>query len=179
MGRPTKKPKLTPKQKKFVNEYLIDLNAAAAARRAGYSKNAARVIGPENLSKPAVMEYLKQRRKELGSDGITPERVLEEYSKLAFLDPVELVDKNGRLLDLNNISPNARAAIGGVEQEIFKLGKSGVKIKTKYKIIDKKGSLDSIARTLGMFEKDNAQKAMDIEGLKINVNFVSPDDKRN
>jgi phage terminase small subunit len=65
MGRPTKKPKLTPKQKKFVNEYLIDLNAAAAARRAGYSKNAARVIGPENLSKPAVMEYLKQRRKSL------------------------------------------------------------------------------------------------------------------
>jgi hypothetical protein len=39
MGRPTKKPKLTPKQKKFVNEYLIDLNAAAAARRAGLKIN--------------------------------------------------------------------------------------------------------------------------------------------
>ena len=46
--------KLTPKQQCFVDEYLIDLNATQAAVRAGYSKNSARQIGDENLSKPVI-----------------------------------------------------------------------------------------------------------------------------
>ncbi len=46
--------KLTPKQLCFVDEYLIDLNATQAAVRAGYSKNSARQIGDENLSKPVI-----------------------------------------------------------------------------------------------------------------------------
>ncbi|MFA5753528.1 MAG: terminase small subunit, partial [Bacteroidales bacterium] len=44
--------KLTPKQKRFVDEYLIDLNATQAAIRAGYSERTARIIGAENLIKP-------------------------------------------------------------------------------------------------------------------------------
>jgi phage terminase small subunit len=44
--------KLTAKQRRFVQEYLIDLNATQAAIRAGYSKNSARQVGTENLSKP-------------------------------------------------------------------------------------------------------------------------------
>ncbi len=44
--------KLTKKQRAFVDEYLIDLNAASAAIRAGYSTEAAKEIGYENLTKP-------------------------------------------------------------------------------------------------------------------------------
>src|SRR5262245_41863153 len=47
--------KLTPKQEAFVREYLVDLNGAAAARRAGYSKNSAKQIASENLTKPDVL----------------------------------------------------------------------------------------------------------------------------
>ena len=47
--------KLTPKQQRWCEEYLIDLNATQAAIRAGYSVNSARQIGTENLSKPALM----------------------------------------------------------------------------------------------------------------------------
>ena len=46
--------KLTAKQKKFVEEYLIDLNATQAAIRAGYSTESAKEIGCENLTKPNV-----------------------------------------------------------------------------------------------------------------------------
>ena len=46
--------KLTPKQERFVQEYLIDLNATQAAIRAGYSQRTARQIGDENLSKPDI-----------------------------------------------------------------------------------------------------------------------------
>ena len=50
--------KLTPKQNRFVEEYLIDLNATKAAVRAGYSEKTARQIGSENLSKPAIQEAI-------------------------------------------------------------------------------------------------------------------------
>jgi phage terminase small subunit len=45
---------LTPKQARFVAEYLIDLNATQAAKRAGYSKKTAHAIGQENLRKPII-----------------------------------------------------------------------------------------------------------------------------
>lgn len=56
--------KLTAKQQRFCDEYLIDLNATQAAIRAGYSRKTARVIGQENLQKPAVKAYIEERMKE-------------------------------------------------------------------------------------------------------------------
>lgn len=56
--------KMTPKQKLFCDEYLIDLNATQAAIRAGYSEKTARVIGQENLLKPAIKEYIDKRMAE-------------------------------------------------------------------------------------------------------------------
>lgn len=55
---------LTKKQKRFCDEYLIDLNATQAAIRAGYSKKTANRTGPENLSKPVIKEYIEQRMAE-------------------------------------------------------------------------------------------------------------------
>ena len=56
--------KLTAKQKRFCDEYLIDMNITQAAIRAGYSKKTARVIGQQNLSKLAVKNYIDERMKE-------------------------------------------------------------------------------------------------------------------
>lgn len=56
--------KMTAKQQRFCDEYLIDLNATQAAIRAGYSEKAARQIGTENMSKPAISEYIEKRMKE-------------------------------------------------------------------------------------------------------------------
>lgn len=56
--------KLTAKQQRFCDEYLIDMNATQAAIRAGYSKKTARVIGQENLTKPAVRDYIEKRMAE-------------------------------------------------------------------------------------------------------------------
>lgn len=55
---------LTAKQQRFCDEYLIDMNATQAAVRAGYSKKTARVIGQENLLKPAIREYIEKRMAE-------------------------------------------------------------------------------------------------------------------
>lgn len=55
---------MTDKQQRFCDEYLIDLNATQAAIRAGYSNKTARQIGTENLSKPAIKEYIENRMAE-------------------------------------------------------------------------------------------------------------------
>lgn len=56
--------KMTEKQKRFCDEYLIDLNATQAAIRAGYSKKTARAIGNENLMKPDIRRYIDDRMAE-------------------------------------------------------------------------------------------------------------------
>lgn len=52
---------MTERQKRFCNEYLIDLNATQAAIRAGYSAKTAYSIGNENLTKPEIQEYIQHR----------------------------------------------------------------------------------------------------------------------
>ena len=56
--------KLTPKQQRFVEEYLLDLNATQAAIRAGYSKKTARAIASENLAKPNIQEAVAKAKGE-------------------------------------------------------------------------------------------------------------------
>lgn len=56
--------KLTAKQQRFCDEYLIDLNATQAAIRAGYSQKTAKQIGQENLTKPDIKEYIEKRMAE-------------------------------------------------------------------------------------------------------------------
>lgn len=56
--------KMTAKQKRFCDEYLIDLNATQAAIRAGYSKKSAKQVANENLTKPYLKKYIEERMKE-------------------------------------------------------------------------------------------------------------------
>ncbi len=76
---------LTPKQERFVAEYLVDLNAAAAARRAGYSEKTANRIASENLTKPDIQAAIQARRQELARKlEVSQERVLTELAAIAF-----------------------------------------------------------------------------------------------
>lgn len=76
---------LTPKQQRFIEEYLVDLNATQAAVRAGYSEKTAEAIGHENLRKPQIQEKVSAAIRERAErTGITQERVVEELGKVAF-----------------------------------------------------------------------------------------------
>lgn len=84
---------MTPKQEQFVREYLIDLNATQAAIRAGYSAKTAEKIGSENLSKPEIKAALDAAKvKRSATTEITAERVLKEISRMAFYDPLDLIE---------------------------------------------------------------------------------------
>lgn len=71
--------KMTPKQKRFCDEYLTDLNATQAAIRAGYSKKTARKIGQENLTKPDVVEYIQKRMNEKDKELIADQDEVLRY----------------------------------------------------------------------------------------------------
>lgn len=70
---------LTAKQQRFCDEYLIDLNATQAAIRAGYSKNTARAIGCENLTKPDIQEYIQKRMDEKEKELIADQNEVMKY----------------------------------------------------------------------------------------------------
>ncbi|MCT3065021.1 terminase small subunit [Lactiplantibacillus pentosus] len=62
--------KLTPKQRKFADEYIKSGNAADAARKAGYSERSARSVGQENLTKPDIKQYIDEQMAEIASKRI-------------------------------------------------------------------------------------------------------------
>ena len=90
--------KLNPKQQRFVEEYLTDLNATQAAIRAGYSPKTATAIASENLSKPSISAAIACAMAERSKrTGITQDRILEELAKVAFIKLTDIVDDTGKI----------------------------------------------------------------------------------
>ena len=135
---------LTNKQSRFVEEYLIDMNATRAAIRAGYSAKTAHVIGHENLSKPDVIGALNIKRAKLSERlEITQERILQEYARIGFSDLRKTIKPDGVMMLPQEIDDDTAAAISSLE-----ITDGQVKIK----VWDKPKALDAMAKHLGMFE---------------------------
>lgn len=84
--------KLTAKQQRFVDEYLVDLNGTQAAIRAGYSEKTANEIAAENLAKPSIKEAVELRMKEREKrTEITQDMVLQRWWQIATADPRKLI----------------------------------------------------------------------------------------
>lgn len=148
---------MTPKNRIFVHEYLIDLNATQAAHRAGYSDSYARRACYVLLRKPeiakAVADGMAARTRRLEIDG---DRVMREYAKIAFANIGNLAvwGKDGvALRDHKEISEDDAAAI--VEVSI------DGKHRGRIKLHDKRAALDALGRHVGMFKPRSAPFAGD------------------
>jgi len=169
--------KLTAKQERFCNEYLVDLNATAAARRAGYSEKTANQIAFKNLMRSDIQHYIQQRQIQLKNKlEITQEMVLQEYAKIAFMDIRRFYDANGRLLPPHELDDDAAAALAsidveenfGYDKELDQRVKKGET--KKIRLHSKIEALESIGKHLGFFEKDNEQnKPTAIFATKIEI----------
>lgn len=136
---------MTPKQQRFVEEYLIDLNATAAARRAGYSSRTADRIGPELLGKTCVAEAIAAGQAKLSEKAeVTQERIVAEFCRMAFYDPASLCAQpiNGPA-DIPNLPEEVRRAIVG-----WSWDRNG---NFTLKLADKNAALTNLGRHLGMF----------------------------
>lgn len=147
------KDKLTPKQELFVKEYLIDLNATQAAIRAGYSPNTAREIGAENLSKPNIKNQIDKAMAERSRrTGINQDRVLEEIAKIAFLNPVDVIDMDEATIR-GDANREDTAAIASVKVKTIPTPEGNI-VEREVKTYDKLKALDQLGRHLGMFKEN-------------------------
>ena len=155
--------KLTAKQKKFVEEYLIDLNATQAAIRAGYSTESAKEIGCENLTKPNVKAEIDKAIAERSRrTGINQDRVLRELAKIAFVNPNDVI--NFRDATVKMTSEENLAAIASIKVKEIP-GEYGNATEREVNLYDKLRALDLLGRHLGMF-KDKIEVNGDM-GVKI------------
>lgn len=163
-------PKLTDKQRRFVDEYMIDMNATQAAIRAGYSEKTAAEMGYENLRKPQIANEIEARRAKLAEKaGVTVESITAELAKIGFsnmLDYVRTRPDGLAEVDLSTMTRDQAAALTEVKVERRKVvnGEEEVAIdeKVTIKLADKRAALVDLGKHLGMF-KDKAEIKVDIE----------------
>ncbi|MAO03585.1 MAG: terminase [Citromicrobium sp.] len=137
---------LTPKQQRFVEEYPTDCNGKQAAIRAGYSAPTAEVTASRLLSNVKVKAAIDERLAALAEKaGVTQERIVEEFVRMGFYDPADLVRTPvTKPEDIANLPEDVRRAIVG-----WSWDKAG---NFTLKLADKAGSLVSLGRHLGMFK---------------------------
>lgn len=136
-----KEGELTQKQRRFCEEYLIDLNATQAAIRSGYSENTAQAIGSENLTKPLIVAFIKQKQEELSEKtSITTEWVIKRLKEISdrCMTAVPVMFREGK---------NLVQATDENGEGVWEFDSSGANRSTEL-----------LGKHVGVFEKDNKQK---------------------
>lgn len=190
---------LTKKQKRFCDEYLVDLNATQAAIRSGYSKRTAQEQSSRLLSKVMVQEYIQKRKTDrIKRTEITQDMVLRELAIIAFSNAADyasivekqataevegtmipLLNENGEPLMYRTVEPVLTADLTEDQKKalaVIKKGRDGFEIKP----YDKVRALELIGRHLGMWdkktEKDNEEQAARIEKIKAETSRIKGED---
>ncbi len=166
----TKVRPLTRKQELFVAEYRSDLNASAAAKRAGYHpKMAAQLLAIPSI-RLAVAEKTKQQ---LAKADLTVERVLGVLKSLLFTDACDFIDEQGAQRPLSTMTPAQRAAVQGYEIVIKNAvaGDGHTDRVFKLKLHDKIKPLELAMRHLRLLEPEG-QPAVVLQQLVIRIQEV-------
>lgn len=153
-----RKTTLTAKQARFVDEYMVDLNATQAALRSGYKASSAADIGRQLLRKTPVAVAIAERQRAISERiGVTAERVIEELAKIGFanmLDYMRAGSDGDPYLDFSSLTRDQAAALAEVTVDDFKdsRGEDGRDVRrVKFKLHDKRAALVDLGKHLGMF----------------------------
>lgn len=166
--KPKTLPELSPKRQRFVTEYLLDGNATAAYKRAGYkvkSDNVAAVEGKKLLRIPQIRAAIDAAQAKLANKTeVKVERILQELQCIAYSDIGEILDFSGtgteaRLRPMNQIPESARRAISSVKVRRYWEGNGDdareVEV-IEFKLWPKPEALRDLGRHRGMFVDKHA-----------------------
>lgn len=155
-----KKDNLTVKQRMFVEEYLIDLNATQAAIRAGYSAKTADQQGSRMLANVKVQQAIAERMAERSKrTGVNQDRVVLELSKIAFLKMTDVVDRNGAIKQ--DASEDDLACIESIKYKESD-NEYGGSVEREVKVASKLKALELLGKHLGVWND------------KLDVNVTAP-----
>ena len=155
--------KLSNKQKKFIDEYIIDLNATQAAIRAGYSKKTAKLPEYENLTKPNILEKIhNQLKNHKEKANLTVDELINVLMIISFTNIIDFIElKNGeiKLKDPKDMDIDKMAAIQFLQTNDTKYGQV-----QKIKLFDKLKAMEILARYTEIIkELDDKEKVIKIE----------------
>lgn len=138
---------LNDKQKKFCNEYLIDLNATQAAIRAGYSEKTARSIANENLTKPNIQKYIQELQEGIKKrNRITQDEILQDL-----IEVKNRCMQNVPVMYFDRVDKEWKHEGADCGEPLYKFDSQGA-VK----------ALDLIAKHIGFYEIDNTQQSTSI-----------------
>ena len=166
---------MTNAQKRFCDEYLIDLNATRAYKVAYPNckkDETASAAGSRMLGNVKVQEYISKKQKEIEKRAeVTQDMVIKELAKIAFLDIRKLYTENGQLKNVADLDDDIAGAISSLEtlEEYEGYGEDRERIgdTQKVKMLDKTKALELLGRHLGIFND------------KLNVNVKEKEEKKN
>ena len=165
----SKPKKLTPKQEKFCQEYMVDLNATRAYQDVygcaykSAKDNASRTIAIDSVQKRIA--GLKQEAAE--ASGVTQQMLIDEYKKIGFANIQDYLDAGNSIKDISKLPRDLTAAVESIQSDIRHDGgdSDGYTEKVKLKFYDKLKGLSDLGRHLGLFEKDNEQAGAGMKEL--------------
>lgn len=148
------KPVINEKQKRFAELLVIEgMQGSEAARQAGYAEKNAGIIA-FNLTKKnlLVADYIADLRAKVSMASLaTRERVLEELARVAFFDPINMVEKDGRVKNIHDMPEDTRRVISSLEvSEILGDENQFIGTNKKVKTVCKLGGLRELEKILGM-----------------------------
>ena len=151
---------MTEKQKRFVEEYLIDLNATQAAIRAGFSVRTANEQGSRMLANVSISKAIASAMAERSRrTGVNQDRVVLELAKIAFVNASDVINTEDATVK-EDADPDDTAAIQSVRVKIFPT-KDGDGIEREVKLEPKLKALELLGKHLGMWN----------DKLDVNVNL--------
>lgn len=142
------------RQRKFVEEYLVDRIASRAALRAGYEPSAIKQTASRLMNDPAYVHVQQAIRERLEAEAdryqALKDRIILERCRVAFSDPADLVDEAGKWLPVHEVPEHARAAIQEVKESTF-LGTDGQpQVQRRVKLWSKNEALTALEKVTGL-----------------------------
>ncbi len=140
---------MTEKQQRFVDEYLIDLNATQAAIRAGYSVKTANEQGAQNLAKVSIQQEIAEQMADRSRrTGVNQDRIVLELARIAFAKITDIVDSEGKIKSTatdDDLACIESVKYKGSESETSSSVEREVKLSSKLK------ALELLGKHLGMW----------------------------
>jgi len=149
---------MTPKKLRFIEEYCVDLNGTQAAIRAGYSKDRARITASELLAERNISAEIQKRLERLTKAAdIKTEQILEEVSRVAFVDPREVMPSDSYLgKQLRQMPEDIARAIASIELITRKVAESDdIEYVAKIKFWNKLDALEKLGKYKKLWDGDS------------------------
>jgi phage terminase small subunit len=162
--------KLTDKQRRFCEEYVVDWNGTRAAIAAGYSEKTAYAIAGQNLRKLELKAYIEEIKNDLSRlSGVTALRNIKELAKVAYTNVSDFKEDWFKFKRFEDLTEDQKAAIAEITHSELNIGEDMVKVVEKLKVHDKLKAIAMLNKMFGYDIVEPEKEESNTGSLTINI----------